>query len=85
MNIRQKFANLIKMNDFFNSRELLRIEKENDYRTITGGLLSTTIIVVIIIGFAKMFIDTFNLSIISYTSKIDKQMTPGPINLTAAS
>lgn len=70
MDCRLKLKNFIKMNDFFHSIQFLRYEKENDYRTFTGGLISLVIITVILIGFAQMIISTFNLSTITYTMKI---------------
>lgn len=50
--------NLIKMNDLFYAREMLRYDKELEYRSVTGGLLSLGIIIAVIIGFASMIINT---------------------------
>ena len=45
--ILKNLSRMIEKVDFFNSSQLLRYEKENDYRTFTGGFISLGIIVVI--------------------------------------
>ena len=57
------------MSDFFNSSQLLRYENENEYRTLTGGIVSIGIAITIVIGFASMISDTLNKSAITYTQK----------------
>lgn len=85
MHLRTMFKNLVKMNDFFHSVQLFRYEKESDYRTFTGGLISLVIIIVITIGFAQMIISTFNLTTISYTLKIEKKTNPESLNIIPGS
>ncbi len=56
MGILKKISSLIKINDIFYSSELLRYEKENQFQTVTGGLLSIDIWVTVIVSFASMVI-----------------------------
>ena len=62
MKILSKVKEAVQMSDFFYSTHMLRFEKEGEYRTLTGGLLSVVIIVVIVLGFANMIIDTLNMT-----------------------
>jgi hypothetical protein len=64
------------MGDFFNSFQMLRFEKETEYRTFTGGLISVGIIITIIIAFASMIIDTVNRTTISFTFNEERSGDP---------
>lgn len=63
----ERVKQLVKLSDFFNSFQMLRFNKETEYRTITGGIVSIGVIITIIIAFASMIKDTINRSTISYT------------------
>lgn len=71
------------MGDFFNSSQMLRFQKENEYRTLTGGIISICIIITIIISFASMILDTLNLSTINYTENALKRVDPSLTVITA--
>jgi hypothetical protein len=55
----------VRMNDLFYSTEMLRFDKEMEYRSITGGIFSLGIIVAVLVGFASMIIDTLALNTIN--------------------
>jgi hypothetical protein len=63
---------------------MLRYEKESDYRTLTGGLLSLGIIATILTGFASMIMDTLNLTSISTSIDVMKNTDPTHTKLTAS-
>lgn len=64
------------MNDLFYATEMLRYDKELEYRSFTGGLLSIAIIIAVIIGFASMILDTLSLSSINFVESITKNTDP---------
>lgn len=72
----------IRMNDLFYSTEMLRFDKEMDYRSVTGGILSLGIIAAVLVGFASMIIDTLSLNTINSIELITKDSTPSTSNLT---
>lgn len=70
MGLLNRLKKLIKMNDFFYSTEMLRFNDESEYKTITGGLISLGIIIMIMAGFATMIIDTFSLNSVKSSTDI---------------
>jgi len=76
MELIKKIKALIKVNDFFYSSEMLRYNSEMEYKTLTGGFISLGIIITIVIGFASIIIDTFNLNIITTNTEIVKHSNP---------
>jgi hypothetical protein len=71
------------MSDFFNSSQMLRFQNENEFRTLTGGIISIGIIITIIVSFASMILDTLNLSTINYTENSIKRVDPSYTAMTA--
>ncbi len=67
---------IVKKIDFFYSRDMLRYEDDEDYKTLTGGIASIGIIVAIVIGFASMILDTLNLTSITTSTQVIKNVTP---------
>ena len=65
MGILKKIEKGVKKVDFFYAKEMLRYEDEEDYKTLTGRVISLTIIIAIIVGFANMILSTLNLTSIS--------------------
>lgn len=84
MGILSRLKKLIEITDFFNSTQMLRYEKENEYRTLTGGIISLGIIITIVIGFASMIIDTLTLNSISYTQNIATHSDPSYTKITTS-
>jgi hypothetical protein len=74
----------VKKVDFFNSFQLLRYEKETEYRTFTGGLISVAIIATIVIAFASMILDTLNRSSIDFTQNTLRLTDPALSTLVAS-
>ena len=84
MNILQKIGKLASMVDFFNSSQLMRLDKESDYRTITGGVMSIALITTILIAFNDMIGDTLNRNTISYTQSTIMNIDPSKIEMKAS-
>lgn len=80
MKLLSLLKDLIEMNDFFYSTQLLRFKKEGEYRTLTGGILSIGIIVVIVVGFANMIMDTLKRN--TFTTAFKSEKSPNPTLLT---
>lgn len=55
---------------------MLRYDDDEDFKTLTGGIISLGIIVAIFIGFASMILNTLNLSSISTATQIIKNVDP---------
>jgi hypothetical protein len=55
---------------------MLRFRGDDEYRTLTGGIISIGIIITIIIGFFQMIMNTLNLSTITYKQKVEKKENP---------
>ena len=66
----------------FYATDMLRFDKEGEYSTLTGGILSAGIIVAILVGFASMILDTLDLSVISTQLSLTKQVDPTPVTLS---
>lgn len=84
MRFLKRVQSLIKVTDFFYSSEMLRYNDENEYRTLTGGIISIGIIITIIVGFANMIMDTLNLNTISTTFELIKNKNPTPTTLSTS-
>ena len=54
----EKNVKFLSATDYFNSSSMLRFENENDYKTITGGIISVAIIVTIIVSFTSEILVT---------------------------
>lgn len=76
MGVLKKIDYVVKKADFFYSRDMLRYEDEEEYKTFTGGITSIGIIIAIIIGFASMILDTLNLTSISTSTQVIKNVIP---------
>ena len=57
--------NVLYKMDFFYTAELLRYREEPEYRTLFGGFLSLSIILLLLVTFYNKVIDTFDKVIIS--------------------
>ncbi len=80
----EKVKELIKLGDFFNSFQMLRINKETEYRTYTGGIVSIGVIITIIIAFASMIGETLNRTTIDFTFNEQRGQDP-PLTVLKAS
>lgn len=76
MKILKKIETVVKKTDFFYSKEMLRYDDDEDYKTLTGGIVSLGIIVAIVIGFASMILSTLNRTTISTSTQIIKNVIP---------
>lgn len=65
MGVWGKVKNMLYKLDFFYTAELLRFREEPEYRTIFGGVISLSIIILLLVTFYNKVIDTFQKVIIS--------------------
>lgn len=76
MGILKKIEDVVKKTDFFYSKEMLRYDEDEDYKTLTGGIISLGIIIAIVVGFASMILSTLNRTSISTTVQVIKNTVP---------
>lgn len=67
----------------FCSAEMLRYDQDSKYKTATGGLITISIVIVVIAGFFNMISETINRTAISYTLNAKAAGDPTPFTLTA--
>jgi hypothetical protein len=68
--------------DLFCSSQLLRYNKDKEYKTLTGGIFSLGIVIVIMTGFTSMILETLNRTSISSDLTTVKQSDPPLATLT---
>jgi hypothetical protein len=61
---------------------MLRYKDDTHYQTITGGLISIAIVILVIAGFFNMISETINRTAISYTLNSKASGDPPAYNLT---
>ena len=77
------FKRLLRYSDLFCSNEMLRYNNTTQYKTITGGIISITLIIAIISGFYQMILNCVQKTSINYTLQIKKTNDPPRMNLIA--
>ena len=82
MKILETLKNVACSIDMFYSSEMLRYENKKEYKTITGGLVTISIVVMVIVGFANMISDTLNKTAITSSLDIQKSNDPPRYDLT---
>lgn len=68
--------------DLFPTSKLIRYNGESEYTTVTGGLISTAVLVIFIILFSSMGIRTIRKEIIITSKETAKDIEPGELNVT---
>jgi len=68
--------------DLFYSSELLRFKGDTEYKTFTGGIISISLVAMVIAGFLSMISETLNKTAISSTLSEYKSSDPPFYNLT---
>ncbi len=69
--------------DMFYSSEMLRYDNDTEYKTVTGGIITISIIILVTIGFASMITGTLNKTAISSSLDINTSNNPTYFNLIA--
>ena len=72
----------LKKMDLFQTSSLLRYNGEAEYSTVTGGLVSIIVIVIFIILFASMGLQTAQKKIINSIALSTYESNPGAANIT---
>jgi hypothetical protein len=62
---------------------MLRYDNDTEYKTVTGGIITISIIILVTIGFASMITDTLNKTAISSSLDINTSNNPTYFNLIA--
>lgn len=68
--------------DFFYTAELLRYREEPEYRTIFGGILSVSIILLLLVTFYNKVFDTFKKVIINSSVSATSYDDPRPYTIS---
>jgi len=68
--------------DLFYSSELLRFKGDTEYKTFTGGIISISLVAMVIAGFLSMITETLHKTAISSTLSEYKSTDPPFYNLT---
>lgn len=55
---------------------MLRYQSDTEFKTITGGIITISIIVMVMIGFASMIIDTLKRTAITSSLNVQKSSDP---------
>ena len=82
VSFRKTMHKILKAFDLFPTQQYLRYREEPDYKTATGGAVSIAILVIFIILFSNLGMQTVNQQIIngSVNYKIDTEPVPLSIN-----
>jgi hypothetical protein len=83
MRFLQSLKKAISSIDMFYSSEMLRYESDTQYKTITGGIITISIVAMVTIGFASMITDTLNRTAITSSLNIRKSNDPTYYDLKA--
>jgi hypothetical protein len=83
MAILKALKELVYKSDLLSSGSLLRVRGEPDHKTLTGGLTSITLMIVLVAVFANKIIDTLNKIIITSNTNTSNADDPAALNLTA--
>ena len=62
---------------------MLRYDNDTEYKTVTGGIITISIIILVTVGFANMISDTFNRTAITASLNIAKSNDPTFFDLKA--
>ena len=62
---------------------MLRYNKDSQYQTVTGGIFSLVIVIVVIAGFFNMISETINRTAVSSSLNVVTSSNPSAFNLTA--
>lgn len=68
--------------DLFDSGSLLRVKGEPEHKTVLGGVVSLSVMLVLLAAFYNRIIDTFDKVLISSSSSTSNAYDPAPLNLT---
>ena len=70
---------LITKVDFFYSTEIIRFKGEAEYKTLTGGVCSIFIIVILLYAFWSMILGTMERTTITFEEIVTRNEVPTPL------
>ena len=74
---------LVKKLDLFSSIQLLRFKGDAETKTLTGGLISFVIFILMSVTFTSMIIETFHKVVITAISDTTHADEPAPLYLSS--
>lgn len=80
--IKGKLHDLVEECDLFCSPISLRYKNDNDYKTLTGGIVSILLIILFLIVFYQKSMETLRLSNIISSTTIFEEVNPSLVNTT---
>ena len=83
MKIIKHLKKIVTSIDMFYSSQMLRYDNDTEYKTVTGGIITISIIILVTVGFASMISDTFNRTAITASLNIAKSNDPTFFDLKA--
>ena len=80
MTIKSTITKLLRFIDLFPNSQLLRYKGDPEYTTATGGFVSLSVIVILIILFASMGFRTINRKIITSSTSTSYSSNPSSLS-----
>ncbi len=84
MKILEQIKRIVTSIDMFYSSQMLRYDNDTEYKTVTGGIITISIVVLVTVGFMSMISDTFNRTAITASLDIAKSNDPTFYDLKAS-
>ena len=82
MKCKSFLSELTKTFDLFSLSQFLRYKQDNDYKTVSGGLISLLVVGIFAFLFSSNAISTVNKTAIAWKSTIEDAFNPTPTTLT---
>ena len=84
MSVFQKLKAAFLQTDMFCSSEILRYKSETQYKTLSGAVVSTALIIAIVVGFSDMIMSMMQRTSIESTLQTNKSLSPKNLKLSQA-
>ena len=68
--------------DLFSLSQFLRYKQDNDYKTVSGGLISLLVVAIFCFLFSSNAIATVNKTAIAWKSTVEDAFNPTPATIT---
>ena len=81
MKCKRSCAELIKFFDLFSLSQFLRYKEDEDFKTVSGGIISILVVIIFSILFAGNAISTVNKTDISFKKTTEGEFIPSKVTL----
>lgn len=82
MKCKSFLSELAKTFDLFSLSQFLRYKQDNDYKTVSGGLISLLVVGIFCFLFSSNAIATVNKTAIAWKSTVEDAFNPTPATIT---